>query len=180
MERLCSWQQTGRLASPRYRVPASLLPTRAASRLCPYPPLRLSRQCPQNSSARTGSSSARMPTSAQSPHRQIPVRHLELHTLRSQHAHRAQPYLATTRLPMQTVRLFLIPMPSNRSQTCAGTSSHIYALTAKLRPYHLSVSAGSSRNHPFHACLPRIAPSPPSHCHTLPRVHLGRVSPSAP
>src|ERR1700684_2736814 len=139
MERLCSWQQTGRLASPRYRVPASLLPTRAASRLCPYPPPRLSRHCPQNSSARTGSSSARLPTSAQSPHRQLPVSHLALPTLRSQHAHRAQPHLAATRLPMQTLRFFLIPTPSNRSQTWAGTSSHIYALTAKLLPYRLSV-----------------------------------------
>jgi hypothetical protein len=130
--------------------------------------------------ARTRSLSARLPTSAQSPHRQLPVSHLALPTLRSQHAHRAQPYLAATRLPMQTVRLFLIPTPSHRSQTCAGTSSHIYALTAKLRPYHLSVSASSPPNYPFHACLPRIAPSPASHFHTLPRVHLGRVSPSAP
>jgi hypothetical protein len=34
-------------------------------------------------------------------------------------------------LPMQTVRLFMIPPPANRSQTCASTSSHIYVLTEK-------------------------------------------------
>jgi len=67
---------------------------------------------------------------------------------------------------MQTVRLFLIPPPSNRSQTCATTSSHSYALTAKLRPYHALLAAGRSRNCPFLARLPRIAPQTGCHCQT--------------
>ena len=82
-------------------------------------------------------------------HRQLPVSHLALPTLRSQHEHRAQPHRATTGLSMQTVRLLLIPTPSNGSRTCAGTSSHTCVLTAKLRPYHLFLPACSSRNHPF-------------------------------
>jgi hypothetical protein len=148
--------------------------------LRPYPPLRLSRQCSPNRSARTRSPSARRQTSTRSAHPQLPVSHLALSSLRSQHAHRPQPYRATTGLPMQTVRLFLILSPYNRSQTCAGTSPHTCALTAKLRPYHPVLPECRSPNRSLHARLTRIALPTGCPCQTLRGVHLSQVSPSAP
>jgi hypothetical protein len=156
------------------------LPTCAAPGLCPHPPLRLSRQCSPNRSARTGSPSTCRPTSTRPAHRHLSASHLALPTLRSQHVHRPQPYRATTGLPMQTRRHLMIPTPANRSRTCAGTSSHIYVLTAKLQPYHRSLHACRERNYPSHASLPRIAPSPGPHFQTPTRVHLCRVSPATP
>jgi len=123
---------------------------------------------------------ARLPTSPRSLHRQLQVSHLALPTLRSQHAHRPQPYRATTGLSMQTRRHLMNPPPSNRSQTCAGTPSHIYALTAKLRSYHALLPACRSRNRPFHTRLPRITPQTGYHCRTRRGVHRNQVSTSAP
>jgi hypothetical protein len=124
--------------------------------------------------------SARLPTSARYLHRQLPVSHLALPTLRSQHAHRPQPYRATTGLPMQTLRLFLIPPPSHHSQTCAGTSSPNCALTATARPHRAFLPACRSRNYPFHRPLPRTAPSHAARFRTIPWAPQGPISPPAP
>ena len=83
-------------------------------------------------------------------------------------------------VPMQTVRHLMIPTQSNRSQTCAGTSSHNYVRTTKLPPYRRFLAARRARNYPFHASPPRVATSPASHFQTLPLLHRCRVSPAAP
>ena len=147
---------------------------------CPHPPLRLSRKCSPNRSARTRSPSARRPTSTRFPHRHLSASHLALPTLRSQHVHRPQPYRATTGIPMQTVRRLMIPSQSNRSQTRAGTSSHNYVRTTKLPPYRRLRSARRAQNYPFDASQPRIATSPASHFQPLPRVYRCRLPPAAP
>src|ERR1700677_2498998 len=111
MERLCPRQQATHHDSHRDRVPAPLLPARAAPRFRPNPPLRLSRQCPPYGLACARPPSPEKRTAARSSHRGSPASYLALPALRSQHAHRAKPYLATTCLPMQTARHFLISSP---------------------------------------------------------------------
>ncbi len=88
--------------------------------------------------ARTRSPSPEKPTTARSSHRESPASYLALPALRSQHAYRAQPNLATTGLSMQTARLFLTSSPSAIARaTCSATSSPTCASTRKWRLNHL-------------------------------------------
>jgi hypothetical protein len=132
MERLYPRQQATHHDSHLNRVPAPLLPARPAPRLRPHPPLWLSSQCPPYGLARTRSPSPEKPTAARSSNRESPASYLALPTLRSQHADRAQPNLATTGLPMQTARLFLIPSPP---LSLSDVFRHVFAdlrLNAKM------------------------------------------------
>ena len=85
--------------------------------------------------------------------------------------HRPQPYRATTGLPMQTPRHLMIPPPSNRSQTCAGT-------LRTLRPNHKTIALS-----PFAVCTQRAKLSlrriPTSHSN-FSRLSLPASSPRLP
>jgi hypothetical protein len=180
MERLCPRQQATHHDSHRDRVPAPLLPARPAPRLRPHPPLRLSCQCPPYGFARTRSPLPKKSTAVRTSHRESPTSYLALPALRSQHAHRAQPYLATTGLPMQTARLFLISSPS---LSLSNVPSHVYAdlrLTGKMatRPLFsglLQIAKLVLRPVPASLSTLSLLPS------AVPRLlFLSSISPSAP
>jgi len=107
---------------------------------------------------------------------QIPAIYMALPALRSQHAHRSQPFLATTGLPMQTVRFFLIPLPISHSRTCSATSSHTCVLTKKVPTYSLFLYAGRTRLFSFLHYSSRTYPSSRHQFHA--RLCLQRCSSS--
>ena len=143
MERLRARQQAAHHDAIRERVPAPLLPTCAAQRLCPHPSLRLSRQRSPYLSPRARSPAARLPASAKFTSHQLPVSHLALPTLRSQHAHRAQPHRATTGVSMRASRHFLIPASSRARED----------VTARLGP---PVSSVRSCDPITYSCLQAV------------------------
>jgi hypothetical protein len=140
------------------RVPAPILPTCAAQRIRPHPPLRLPRQRSPHGAPRARSSVVRLPASTKFTSRQLPVSHLALPTLRSQRAHRAQHHRATTGISMRASRHFLSRASSNGSRRCDRTSPPPCVFNANLRTYDLFLPARSSRNHSF---LRGLSPLPP-------------------
>jgi hypothetical protein len=158
MERLRARQQAAHHDATRERVPAALLPTCAAQRLRPHPSLWLSRQRSPYLSPRARSPAALLPASTNFTSHQLPVSHLAPPTLRSQHAHRAQPHSATTGVSMQTNRFLLTPVPSKDSRRCGRTSQPTCVSSATLRFYNLFLPASSLRNH---SSLRELSPLPP-------------------
>ena len=164
----------------RKRVPAPLLPTCAAQRLRPHPPLRLSRQRTPGRSHRARSPAACMPASADIASHQLPASYLALPALRSQHAHRAQPHRATTGISMRPSRHFLIPTLSTGQRRCGSTSPPTCVFSAKLRPHDPFLLACSSRNHSPLRDLSAFPPYPDRVFQPLCPIHAGQFAPLAP
>ena len=100
--------------------------------------------------------------------------------LRSQHAHRAQPHLATTGLPMQPSRLLLIPTPppslsnvrrhifaglrlSSKITAQSPTATHIQTARLVLSQVPISLSNPSQMSEPCSSMcsLRPVSPSAP-------------------
>ena len=98
MERLRAWQQAAHHDLIRERVPAPI----PANMFCPEASSSasvtsaISPALTVYLSPRACSPAARLPASTKFTSNQLPVSHLALPTLRSQHEHRAQPHRATT------------------------------------------------------------------------------------
>ena len=162
------------------RVLAPVLPTCAAQRLRPHPPLRLSRQRPPHLSPRARSAAARLPAPTKFTSHQLPDGHLAVPALRSQHEHRAQPHRATTGVSMQADRLLLMPAPSKGSRRCDRTSRPTCVFSAKLRPNNQFLHARSSRNHSSLRGLSPLPPYPARVFQPLCPIHRSQFSPLAP
>ena len=174
-----TWQQAAHHDAHRKRVPAPLLPTCAAQRVRPHPPLRLSRQRSPGCSHRPRSPAARLQYSATAACR-VRTSHIALPTLRRQHEHRAQPHCATTGISMQASGFFMTLSPPNGTRRCDGTSWHTCAFSANLRTHQLFLLACSSRNRSFLRGLSAFPTFPAQLSQPLSRIHAGQIPPLAP